>query len=136
MEITGLNHLTFSVSNLDQSFNFYKEVLGFSPKLKWNEGAYFTAGEMWLCLSLDKKTRTAELEEYTHTAFDVSEELFEKISNRIIESNAKIFKTNKSEGNSLYFLDPDGHKLEIHSGTLESRLNEYRKEKKTGFTFY
>ncbi|WP_159065009.1 hypothetical protein [Thaumasiovibrio subtropicus] len=29
---------------------------------------------------------------------------------------------NRSEGQSLYLLDPDGHKLELHVGDLNSRL--------------
>jgi hypothetical protein len=34
----------------------------------------------------------------------------------------KIFKESFSEGDSLYFLDPDGHKLEIHVGNWQSRI--------------
>lgn len=29
--ITGINHITLSVSNVDRSFAFYAEVLGFTP---------------------------------------------------------------------------------------------------------
>ncbi len=48
------------------------------------------------------------------------------MSQRIIESKAKIFQENISEGDSLYYLDPNGHKLEIHCGDLKSRLTHYQ----------
>jgi len=32
------------------------------------------------------------------------------------------WKINASEGDSVYFLDPDGHRLEAHVGDLISRL--------------
>jgi len=35
-------------------------------------------------------------------------------------------ETNKSEGQSLYILDTDGHKLEIHVGDLKSRLKSLK----------
>jgi len=57
-------------------------------------------------------------------AFSVSEDAFAGMS-EILMSNSVIWKENRSEGHSVYFLDPDGHKLEIHVGSLESRLQHY-----------
>jgi len=51
--LRGLNHITLTTSNLDKSINFYNQVLGFKPHVRWNTGAYLTLGELWLYLSLD-----------------------------------------------------------------------------------
>lgn len=42
---------------------------------------------------------------------------------------------NKSEGQSFYFLDPDGHKLELHVGDLASRLAQCREKPYSGMRF-
>jgi len=47
---------------------------------------------------------------------------FLQLSRKVISSGAKQWKENKSEGEFLYFLDPDEHKLELHVGNLELRL--------------
>jgi len=36
------------------------------------------------------------------------------------------WQRNHSEGDSLYFLDPDGHKLEIHASDLNARIRSLR----------
>ncbi len=120
--IRGLNHLTLAVRDVDRAVAFYRDVLGFDVVKTWPEGAYLTAGTLWLCLSRDPLARDAPHPDYTHAAFDVRAEDFEQASQRIRSSGATVWKENRSEGASLYFLDPDGHKLELHVGSLESRL--------------
>ena len=46
MAVSGLNHVTLSVSNLDRSFDFYAGVLGFSTVVRWSTGAYLIAGNL------------------------------------------------------------------------------------------
>ncbi|MEO8401687.1 MAG: fosfomycin resistance glutathione transferase [Gammaproteobacteria bacterium] len=120
--ITGINHLTLAVHDLNESTAFYRDMLGCKIHAAWDKGAYLSAGRLWLCLTLDPKTRTSPLPEYTHIAFNVRSEDFQTLSNKITDSGAHIWKNNTSEGNSLYFLDPNGHKLEIHTTTLEERI--------------
>ncbi|MEM7429955.1 MAG: fosfomycin resistance glutathione transferase [Pseudomonadota bacterium] len=120
--IRGLNHLTLAVSDLDRSVAFYRDVLGLSLCKRWPGGAHLEAGEFWLCLSLDPLTRTEPHRDYTHMAFDVGQEDFVGAVDRLKQSGTRSWKENRSEGDSFYFLDPDGHKLELHVGSLRSRL--------------
>ena len=134
--ITGINHLTLAVRDLERSFDFYTRGVGLQPIVKWVRGAYLRAGDDWICLSLDDKTRPGLLLEYTHVAFSVSAEAFAHCAQAIREQDVTIWKENHSEGDSLYFLDPDGHKLEIHTGDLESRLAELRETPYEGLEWY
>lgn len=118
--ITGINHITLTSKDINRSFDFYCNILGLKPLCKWDKGAYFLVGEMWFCINYDDNTIPTQ--DYTHIAFDLTQDDFENIKNRIIASDAIIFKDNISEGNSLYFYDPDGHKLEIHVGSWQTRI--------------
>lgn len=50
--ITSINHITFSARDLNESITFYRDFLGMKLHVFWDTGAYLTAGETWLCLSL------------------------------------------------------------------------------------
>lgn len=134
--ITGINHITLAVRDLEESFKFYQEVLGFKPLAKWKKGAYFLAGDLWFCLIQDENTRESPLKEYTHIAFTVSEQDFEKISDCIRHSQAKIWQDNTSEGASLYFTDPNNHKLEIHASDLATRIKTAKEKPWSGLEFF
>ncbi|ELB2157744.1 fosfomycin resistance glutathione transferase [Vibrio parahaemolyticus] len=121
--ITGLNHITIAVSDVECSLKFYRDILGFMAHVKWDGGAYLSAGELWLCLSLDQPCPKSD---YTHIAFDIAPDKFEVFTKRVASLGVEVWKENKSEGQSLYILDPDGHKLEIHSGSLQSRLDSLK----------
>jgi len=124
--LKGLNHITLSVSDLPGSVTYYTELLGFSLRARWNRGAYLSMGELWLCLSHDPQVRTGPLAEYTHFALSVDPADFDAFSRKVAEGAHPTWKEDTSEGESIYLLDPDGHKLEVHAGTLESRLAALR----------
>ena len=63
-----------------------------------------------------------------HIAFNVPAARFEDAAASIRASGAAVWQDNRSEGASLYFLDPDGHKLEIHAGDWRTRLAGMKKE--------
>lgn len=120
MTIRGLNHITLAVKDLDNSVKFYSDVLGLTLHKQWDGGAYFSAGDLWFSLSVDADTDPSS--DYTHYAFDVAQSDFEPLRKRILDAGATEWKINRSEGDSFYFLDPEGHKLELHVGSLQSRL--------------
>lgn len=121
--LTGLNHITIAVSDLERSLDFYINALGFKGHVKWKKGAYLSLGDLWFCLSVDKPD---EKSDYSHIAFSISQQDFTDFSQKLIQLDIAQWKKNKSEGDSLYVLDPDGHKLEIHSGDLYSRLESIK----------
>jgi catechol 2,3-dioxygenase-like lactoylglutathione lyase family enzyme len=134
--LTGLNHLTLAVADLDRSFSFYKDLLGFQPAAIWNTGAYLSLGELWLCLSLDGRRAAGQDPDYTHVAFDIAQEQFAAFRARLLEGGVPEWRQNRSEGDSFYFLDPDGHQLEAHVGSLASRLAKCRTEPYAGMRFF
>jgi catechol 2,3-dioxygenase-like lactoylglutathione lyase family enzyme len=121
--ISGINHITFAVRDVEESFDFYAGVLGLKPVLRWSKGAYLTAGVTWIAIVLDDSSRGDMLSEYSHVAFSVPRDHFRDLSERITASGAVVWQENRSEGDSLYFSDPNGHKLEIHASDLETRVD-------------
>ncbi|WP_085900524.1 fosfomycin resistance glutathione transferase [Kiloniella majae] len=121
-KVTGLNHITLAVKDLDRSVTFYRDVLGLDLRKVWPGGAYLEAGSFWICLSPDPAVRDIPHPDYTHIAFSVEEEAFASFCEQLNEFGVEIWKENKSEGASFYFLDPDHHKMELHVGDLQSRL--------------
>ena len=118
--IRGINHLTFAVADLERALSFYEDGLGARRLRAWPKGAYLTLGDLWLCLSLDPDATPGR--GYTHVALDVAEDAFDAARDRLAAIGARTWKENRSEGRSVYILDPDGHRLELHVGTLASRM--------------
>ena len=135
--ITGLNHLTLSTCDLDTSFNFYRNTLGCKPLAKWKQGAYLLVGDFWLCLTLDlDKSDRGISDEYTHYAFNVKPEKLEYYYQNIARLKLRLWKENTSEGDSIYILDRDNHKLELHVGNWQTRLKAVKENPYEKMIFY
>ena len=127
--ISGINHLTITVSNLEVSLEFYSNLLGLQAEVCWDNGAYLSGPGIWLCLN---KGDAKPAQDYSHIAFSVEAEHFEALQEKITATGFGIWQENTSEGDSVYFLDPDGHKLEIHCGGLIQRLESLKQKPYSG----
>ena len=65
---------------------------------------------------------------YNHIAFKISEDDFDSYVERIRNIGVDIRPERSrlvGEGRSIYFYDFDNHLFELHTGTLEERLDTY-----------
>jgi catechol 2,3-dioxygenase-like lactoylglutathione lyase family enzyme len=134
--LTGFNHLTLAVTDLSRSFDFYSRLLGFQPVAIWEKGAYLSLGELWLCLSVADGVDVESGSTYTHYAFSISQSEFNGFRQKLLDGGVVEWQLNSSEGDSFYFLDPDGHQLEAHVGSLASRLEECKRKPYKGMRFF
>lgn len=121
--IDGINHITLAVSDIKKSLSFYKDALGLTCVHQWDKGAYLLAGAFWIALNVEDVSQLSPKTDYTHLAFDLPRDKFDAMVARLESAGVSPFKDNSSPGESFYFTDPDGHKLEIHHNTLVDRLS-------------
>ncbi|MFS0599766.1 FosM family fosfomycin resistance protein [Peribacillus frigoritolerans] len=133
MSIKGLNHFLFSVSDLDSSIEFYQKVFDAKLLVKGRTTAYFDLNGMWIAMNEEKDIPRNEISQsYTHIAFSIEEADFMNMYEKMIGLNVNILSgrpRDEKDKKSIYFTDPDGHKFEFHTGTLQNRIDYYKQEK-------
>jgi len=133
--ISGISHITFIVKSLDKAAIFFKKIFeakevysSDGKEFSVSEEKFFLLNDLWIAVMEGKETEKS----YNHIAFKIDESDYEKYLKKI-ESLGLEVKTGRKrvegEGNSIYFYDYDNHLFELHTGTLETRLLSYKKER-------
>jgi catechol 2,3-dioxygenase-like lactoylglutathione lyase family enzyme len=95
-------------------------------KFSISKEKFFLINGLWFAIMegdpLTEKT-------YNHVALKVSDVDFEKYAERVRSLDLEILEGRSrisGEGKSLYFYDYDNHLFELHTGTLDQRLESYK----------
>jgi fosfomycin resistance protein FosX len=132
--ISGLSHLTFVVSDLEKMARIVVEVLGGEEVYSSGDKTFsvsrekfFVAGGLWIATMEGDPLPT---QSYNHVAFKVTDSELERARAAAEALGLDIRPLRprvEGEGQSLYFHDHDNHLFELHTGTLEERLEWYAK---------
>lgn len=91
MKVKDINHLLFSVSDLDRSIEFYETVLEAKLLVKGRTTAYFDLNGIWLALNLEKDIPRNEIKEsYTHIAFTIDKSDFDSLHQKLIQHRVTV----------------------------------------------
>ncbi|WP_435921022.1 metallothiol transferase FosB [Paenibacillus sp. DYY-L-2] len=132
MKLQGINHLCFSVSDLNKSVSFYRQAFGAKLLAQGRALAYYDLDGLWIALNQEDTERNAGPRTYTHIAFSIEEADWDEWIDKLNWAGAEILpgrSRDERDGKSVYFLDPDGHMFEFHTGTLADRLAYYKSGK-------
>ena len=119
MRLEGIDHVALSVRDLEQATRWYTEILGFEPKFpgQWNGVPTFLAkGTTALALFPAHhgiSTAAAHGPRFLHLAFRADRAGFVAAQKELKDRGIEFTFEDHEISHSIYFLDPDGHKLEI-----------------------
>lgn len=136
--IQGLSHLTFIVRDLDRMEEILTTIFGArkvydsgDETFSLSKERFFLIGEedapIWIATMEGEPLPTRT---YNHVAFKIPDSDYDHYLSRIQNLGLDIKEGRArvpGEAQSIYFYDDDNHMFELHTGTLEGRLQRYKR---------
>ena len=115
----GLDHVAIGVADVERSRRFYADVLGFERAHEaWDRPVVMAAGESGVAI-FDRHGEPATDDgdpppaRILHIAFRVDREGLERARTELAERGLEVEFSDHGISHSIYFPDPDGHRLEL-----------------------
>ena len=133
LKIEGVTHWSIGVNNLEESEQFYGDLLGLTAMGRLgNSGmSCFNVGDhnILLCERKDPESKKIKEEPNVHHSFTVTAETFQKACQIFDEKKIPIDQlVSRAQGfftgRELYFFDPSGNRLELRDPTWVEGMPE------------
>ena len=133
LKIEGITHWSIPVNNLEESEEFYGDLLGLNPRGRLGNSlmSCFNVGDhnILLCERERSVDDVAERDHGVHHSFTVSPETFVQGCKVFHESGVPILglvyrAVGHFTGAELYFSDPSGNRLELRDPTWQEGMPE------------
>jgi metallothiol transferase len=122
--IEGFNYTGITVSDLERSIEFYRDILDFDylDRVSDEERAYMAMGDIIIALIRSEGYR-AEDTASSRISFYVDEEDFDDIADEIEEKELPLSAGPGERGDIQFFIitDPDNNKIEITAPRIQIR---------------
>jgi catechol 2,3-dioxygenase-like lactoylglutathione lyase family enzyme len=111
----GLDHVAVAVADLDRSEDFYREVLGLERVIpEWDPPRVMASGGSGIAMFPEGDDFPGETAPHIlHIAFRVDRDAFEAAQAELSERGIETSFSDHGAAHSIYFEDPDGHRLEL-----------------------
>jgi catechol 2,3-dioxygenase-like lactoylglutathione lyase family enzyme len=119
VEIAHIDHVAIAVADVERSVDWYRDVLGMERRHpEWGTApAMVCAGETCVALfGVEGKPQPPPGRDalaMRHLAFRVDRAAFERAQEELRERGIDFEFMDHETAHSIYFTDPDGHRLEI-----------------------
>jgi catechol 2,3-dioxygenase-like lactoylglutathione lyase family enzyme len=113
LKATGINHVVLHVADLDRSRTFYMEALGFDDRggVPGMRASFLRCGMQGLDLFEVADGNVHGGEEMNHMALNVDAVDVESLVLGLAEAGIDAFE--RTPRNSVFIVDPDGHRIEM-----------------------
>jgi catechol 2,3-dioxygenase-like lactoylglutathione lyase family enzyme len=110
----GLDHVALAVSDLDRAESFYSDVLGLERVIpEWDPPRVMASQGSGVALFPEDDSSGETPSRILHVAFRVDREAFEAARADLSERGIATSFSDHGASHSIYFADPDGHRLEL-----------------------